>query len=299
MNKHQFDLGASLYVPATQSPDALVAIGNGEKYPFLRSIIYCTEDAVRADQLSEALQNLRRTLPRLNDEKRPMRFIRVRNPHVLGRMLATHGIEKVDGFVLPKLTCANLLDYANQLSDQAPFLLMPTLETEEVFDYREMNRLRRMLQKNSRLRERILCLRVGGNDLLQCLGVRRNPTRSIYDSPIGCLISRLAGEFIPYGFGLTAPVFESMAHNDVLADEVECDLDNGLFGKTAIHPDQVAVIEAGFKVSPMDLEEACRIVAPDAPAVFRMNGRMCEPATHARWAEKIIRRYEIYGVKDQ
>jgi citrate lyase beta subunit len=297
MNNSQFELGASLYVPATQSPDALVAIGNGEKYPFLRSIIYCTEDAVSANQLAEAMYNLSRALPRLNDEKRPMRFIRVRNPHVLGTLLETRAIEKVDGFVLPKLTCVNLLDYANQLSDQSPFFLMPTLETREVFDYREMNRLRRMLEKDSRLSERILCLRIGGNDLLQCLGSRRNPERSIYDSPIGCLISRLAGEFIPYGFGLTAPVFESMQHPHVLASEVERDLDNGLFGKTAIHPDQVAVIEAAFRVSPADLDEARRILAPDAPAVFRMNGRMCEPATHSAWAEKILHRERIYGEK--
>ena len=212
MKKTQFDLGASLYVPATYEPPTLVAIGNGEKYPLLRSLIYCTEDSVRADELSAALNNLRKALPDLNDMQRPMRFIRVRSPHVLGRCLATRGIEKIDGFVLPKLTADNLLQYVNQLGDGSPFSLMPTLETKEVFDYREMNKLRRMLQKNSRLRERILCLRIGGNDLLNCLGVRRDPRRTIYQTPVGDVIARLAGEFIPHGFGLTAPVFESMVN---------------------------------------------------------------------------------------
>jgi len=71
----------------------------------------------------------------------------------------------------------------------------------------------------------------------------------------------------------------------------------GLFGKTAIHPNQIPVIEAGFRVSPKDLEEAKRILMPDAAAVFKMNGRMCEPTTHTKWAQAIVERAGIYGVK--
>ncbi len=296
MHKTQFELGASMYVPTTQDPAALIAIGNGEKYPFLRSLIYCTEDAVRADQLNAALHNLRHTLPHLNDNERPLRFIRVRSPYVLGKCLATKGIQKIDGFVLPKLTASNLPNYLEHLTNKHPFLLMPTLETEETWDFREMNKLRRLLQRDPRVKGRIACLRIGGNDLLRTLRVRRDPNRTIYDTPVGDLISRLAGEFIPHGFGLTAPVFESMAHPDVLAEEVKLDLLHGLFGKTAIHPDQIATIEEGFKVSPYDLEEARKILDPAAPAVFRSRGRMCEPTTHTPWAQDQITRAEIYGV---
>ena len=49
-------LGASLYMPATRAD--LAAHANGEKLPFLRSMIFCTEDAVRLDQLEGALQDL-------------------------------------------------------------------------------------------------------------------------------------------------------------------------------------------------------------------------------------------------
>ncbi len=144
---------------------------------------------------------------------------------------------------------------------------------------------------------RILCLRIGGNDLLNCLRIRRDPGRTIYETPIGDLISRLAGQFIPYGFGLTAPVFESMEHPEVLLQEVEIDINHGLFGKTAIHPDQIELIEACFRVKQSDLDEARKILEPNAPAVFRMGGRMCEPTTHSNWAKDIIHRAEVYGVR--
>ncbi len=297
MRKLQSDLGASMYVPTTHKPDTLVAIGNGEKYPFLRSVIFCTEDAVREDQVNDALRNLSSALRCLNDNERPLRFIRVRNPHVMGECLAMDGIEKIDGFVLPKLTASNLGNYLSFINAKSRFVLMPTLETPEVFDFTEMNKLRRMLQEDPRARGRILCLRIGGNDLLNCLRIRRDPKRTIYDTPVGDLISRLAGEFIPHGFGLTAPVFESMENPAVLAEEVAIDINRGLFGKTAIHPDQIKLIEAEFAVSQGDLDEAHKILEPNAPAVFRMGGRMCEPTTHSNWAKDIIHRAKIYGVK--
>jgi citrate lyase beta subunit len=295
MQKTQANLGASLYVPTTQSPDRLVAIGNGEKYPALRSVIFCTEDAVREDELHDALDNLSTALRCLNDSERPLRFIRVRNPHVMGQCLSMTGIEKIDGFVLPKLTAANLGYYLVLIDSRCTFSLMPTLETADVFDFTAMQNLRRMLQEDPRAQGRILCLRIGGNDLLNCLRIRRDPRRTIYETPIGDLISRLVGEFVPHGFGLTAPVFESMVELEVLAREVSTDINRGLFGKTAIHPDQIQHIEDAYKVLESDLVEARHILAADAPAVFRLGGRMCEPTTHSRWAEDLLQRAQIYG----
>ncbi len=298
MHEHQILLGASMYVPATHAPDNLVAIGNGAKYPALRSVIFCTEDSVREDEVGLALSNLTHALPKMNDSERPMRFIRVRNPHILGECIMMPGIAKIDGFVLPKVTCENLNHYVSQLRDKDTFLLMPTLETREVFDAREMTKLRQMLSDN-KLHDRILCLRIGGNDLLNCLRVRRSPAHTIYDTPIGNLIARLSGEFIPHGFGLTAPVCESIDNDEVLRAEIERDLLHGLFGKTAIHPDQIRTIEEMYQVDPIDLQEAQAIVDTDAKAVFRLNNRMCEPATHTPWAHDIIKRAQIYGVRGE
>ena len=48
----------------------------------------------------------------------------------------------------------------------------------------------------------------------------------------------------------------------------------------------------------VEQEEAEAILAPDATAVFRMGGRMCEPTTHSKWARDIILRAQVYGVRD-
>ncbi len=296
--KSQIHLGASMYVPTTLDITKLAAVGNGIKYPNLRSVIFCTEDAVRTDELETAVHNLRKALVKMEDKApaMPMRFIRVRNPEVLGRCLRMKGIEKIDGFVLPKVTIKYLPYYLGMLSDGDDFTIMPTLETKEVFNAKEMGILRRMLTEDESARKRTLCLRIGGNDLLNCLKVRRDPRRTIYATPVGDVIRQLAGEFIPHGFGLSAPVCESLLYPEVLREECELDLLQGLFGKTAIHPMQIDQIEQAFKVAPNDLEEAQAILKPDAKAVFKMNERMCEPTTHRAWARDITMRAEIYGV---
>lgn len=292
-------LGASMYVPATRDPHNIVEIGNGQKYPDLRSVIFCTEDAVRSDEVERAVRNLRKALPQLDNETSILRFIRVRNPEILGRCLRMKGIEKIDGFVLPKITVANLQYYLAHLSDRDGFLLMPTLETKEAFDAKEMGKLLYLMEHDESARDRILCLRIGGNDLLQCLHVRRDPRRTIYDTPVGDLIKHLAGMFIPHGFGLSAPVCEvtDPRYAHVLAEELELDLLQGLFGKTVIHPLQIPLVEAAYQVDAADLEEAREILNPKAAAVFKRNGRMCEPTTHNAWAKDIVARAEIYGVR--
>jgi citrate lyase beta subunit len=288
-------LGASLYVPATRGD--LVALGNGRKYPRLRSLIYCTEDGIRPDELDLALHRLAEALPRL--EPVPMlRFVRVRTPRVMERVLALPGIHNVDGFVLPKTTRPAMRAYLSLLGPQDPFLLMPTLETAEAFDPREMAAFRDLLS-NEGTRARVLALRIGGNDLLHLLGVRRSPRRMIYETALGPVLSMLAATFLPHGFALTAPVFEGLAHIDVLQAEVVRDVEHGLLGKTAVHPDQVAHIEAMYAVEREVLEMAQAMLAPGAPAVFRMHGVMCEEATHRRWAATICARAEIFGVTDE
>lgn len=288
-------LGASLYVPATRGD--LVALGNGRKYPRLRSLIFCTEDGIRPDEVDVALRRLGEALPRL--EPTPMlRFVRVRDPRVMERVLALRGIGAVDGFVLPKATRRSLRDYLSLLGPGDPFGIMPTLETAEAFDPREMAAFRDLVLDAATC-PRVLALRIGGNDLLHLLGVRRSPRRTIYETALGPVLSMLATTFLPHGLALTAPVFEGLAHPDVLRAEVVRDVEHGLLGKTAVHPDQTALIEAMYAVERHELEMAQAMLAPGVPAVFRMHGVMCEEATHRRWARTICARAEIFGVTDE
>lgn len=281
--------GASLYVPATRSDLAVIA--SGAKYP-LRSAIFCTEDSVREDELPLAMANLAELLSGL--EPSPMlRLLRVRNLAVLERILALPGVERLDGLVLPKFSLANLSAYAELLTG-VPLGLMPTLETREVFDPDALVRLRDQLLE-SRLARQIISLRTGAQDLLSLLGLRRSRGRTIYETPVGSAIDRLVGIFKPYGLAVHAPVFDYLDDPLTLEREVAADLEHGLIGKSAVHPDQVGIIESQYRVSPEDLELAGAILNPKAPAVFQAQGAMCEPATHSSWAKGILERQRIFG----
>ena len=80
-------------------------------------------------------------LAAMRAEVRLDRFVRVRNAGVLARVLAMPGAEKLAGFVIPKATRANLDDYLHPLAG-TKHVLMPTLETADVFDPVEMRALR-------------------------------------------------------------------------------------------------------------------------------------------------------------
>jgi citrate lyase beta subunit len=284
-------LGATLYMPATRG-DLATALFGGRIHG-LRSAVICLEDAVLEAELPQALANLSVLLRDIPDAG-PTLFVRPRDPAMLAHLLRLPGIERVHGFVLPKVTAETLPRYLGQ-----PFApahrLMPTLETREAFDSFEVRRLREQLLA---VQDRILAVRIGGNDLLQTLGVRRSSHRTSYDGPLGPVIATLAAGFLPYGFAVSAPVMDRFDDPVLLREEVLRDVEHGLLTKTAIHPAQIAVIHGALAVSSSDLLEAQEIVRDHAAAVFAAAGRLCEPATHRRWAETILRRAELFGVAD-
>jgi len=284
-------MGASLYVPANHKN--LLAIANGELLPNARSLIFCTEDAVSEEALGYALFNLQLTLENMHPSCRTDRFVRVRNTDVLKRVLAMHGSEKLTGFVIPKASAENFHDYFDMLRD-TKHLLMPTLETAEVFCDDAMRDLRSILLAPE-VKPRILALRIGGNDLLALLGLRRPRSVSIYQTPLGSVIAKLVIIFKPHGFELTAPVFEYLDLPELLDQEVIQDLAHGLVGKTAIHPDQIEEIECHYRVSNSDMESASAILNVNSPAVFKMHNAMCEIATHKAWAIRTLERSELFG----
>lgn len=287
-------LGASLYVPATHGDLALIAAGY--KLSGVRSIIFCTEDAVTQAEMPAALANLSRALKKLKPVDGQRRFVRPRNPDVLRQILGMPGASSLDGFVLPKVTTDSIDDYMAivEAAGTHRHLVMPTLETREVFSDAAIHELLRKMD-GARWRNRILTLRIGGNDLLSLLRMRRPRGRTIYETPIGHVIARLATTFIPYGFSLSAPVFEHLDDTKTLSREIEEDLNHGLVGKTAIHPMQVSFIERHYKVCQQDVEAALSILSPKAPGVFQLHQSMCEPATHQPWAQSILEAERHFG----
>lgn len=288
-----YQLGASLYVPALHPK--LHAVLTRSEYPALKSVIVCTEDAVAENDLDAALRQLRDVLSATPATPGFLRFVRVRNPVVMREVLAMPGSERLDGFVLPKITRHALPGYMKLLRDTR-HVLMPTLETAEVFEPDAMRALRDALTKPA-VRQRLLALRIGGNDLLAVLGMRRPRDVTLYDTPLGALMAQLVLIFKPCGFAMTAPVFDFLDDDKLLREEARRDLAFGFCGKTAIHPAQISLIEDVFKVKPLELEAARRLIAPDCPAVFKLGGAMYEAAVHAPWAQRVFARAQHFGIE--
>jgi citrate lyase beta subunit len=289
-------LGASLYVPATR-PD-LAPIAAGERFGQSRSVIFCTEDGIDPRSIGLALQNLRELLPAMPSTPGLLRFVRVRDADVMAEIVAMPGADRLDGYVVPKATRASLSASLATLPVETPQHVMPVLETAEVFDADEMRLMRGYLLQPE-VRRRILTLRIGGNDLFRLLGIRRSVERTVYETVLGPVISSLVTMYRPWGIPLCAPVFEGLAQPEVLRREVEADLMHGLFGKTAVHPNQIGVIHDLYAVSQHDIEMATRLSEEDSPAVFAMHGTMCERAVHLEWARATLIRASLFGSRGQ
>jgi len=89
-------------------------------------------------------------------------------------------------------------------------------------------------------------------------------------------------------------VFTDFRDSEGLDAECRAAVRDGFSGKMAIHPDQVAVINAAFTPPPADVERAVRILALFAAAgpeagVLSLDGKMID-RPHLRQAERIARR---------
>lgn len=286
-------LGATLYIPATR-PD-LWPIVTGEKYPELRSLVICLEDAISEQDVELAKQNLKQLLQKLQQQQRheqhPKIFIRPRHISMAAELAEWQEITILDGMVLPKFGLANFKQWLDVLP--ATLHYMPTLETVDSFDMEQMKELRQALPEF----HKVLMLRIGGNDLLNCLALRRPSDVTLYQTPIGTLIANLAGQFLPYGFALSAPVCEHFSQVKLLQDELYLDLQYGLSGKTVIHPAQISIVHQAYQVNEIELKQAQDILQDGCKAVFACHGSMLEPATHRRWAERILERAKVFGLK--
>lgn len=297
MIKHSaYALGATLYMPATR-PDILGVVF-GEKIHGLRSLVVCLEDAVAETDVQQALANLKNLLKGIEARgsrppKGPLLFVRPRDAEMAAVLNEWSLMRHVDGFVVPKLRLSNISQWQRAVT-RSELMLMPTLETPEVFDPGAMVELRSAMLEQ--LPGRIIALRIGGNDLMGCLGLRRNPALTLYSTPMSYVIPMLCGVMGSAGFALTAPVFEQLNTPHLLEQELQLDLAHGLVGKTAIHPSQIAVIHKALHVSLEDLNSARQILSESAPAVFKFNDVMCEPATHYKWAQTVIERAHWQGV---
>ncbi|NIY65140.1 HpcH/HpaI aldolase/citrate lyase family protein [Streptomyces malaysiensis] len=216
-----------------------------------------------------------------------------------------------------------------------PLFAMPVLESPELM-HREtrtdtLSGISRIVDK---YRERVLALRLGVTDLCSAYGLRRAPDMTAYDvqlvaSVIADVVNML-GRADGTGFTITGPVWEYFKphermfkpqlrispfssgraeslrtaliehHMDGLLREIELDRANGLQGKTCIHPTHVAPVHALSVVSHEEFSDAVDILEPQrgGGGVLRSSytNKMNEVKPHRAWAERTLRRAEVFGV---
>ncbi|GGV37880.1 ATP/GTP-binding protein [Streptomyces longisporoflavus] len=212
---------------------------------------------------------------------------------------------------------------------------MPVLESPELLHLESRaETLAGIARTVDKYRERVLALRLGVTDFCSAYGLRRPPHMTAYDvhivaSVIADVVNRL-GRADGTGFTVTGPVWEyfrvqermfkpqlrrspflegraeelrqALIEHDIdgLLREIELDRANGLLGKTCIHPSHVLPVHALSVVTHEEFSDAEDILRPerDGGGVLRSayTNKMNEVKPHRAWAERTLRRAEVFGV---
>ncbi|MFJ4844961.1 MULTISPECIES: HpcH/HpaI aldolase/citrate lyase family protein [unclassified Streptomyces] len=211
---------------------------------------------------------------------------------------------------------------------------MPVLESPQLLHLETRTEtLTGIARTVDKYRERVLALRLGVTDFCSAYGLRRSPDMTAYDVRIVASVIadvvNVFGRADGTGFTITGPVWEYFRHSermfkpllrqspfvpeavdlrdaliqrdmDGLLREIELDRTNGLQGKTCIHPSHVQPVHALNVVSHEEWTDAVDILHEDRSGggVLRSayTNKMNEVKPHRAWAERTVRRAEVFGV---
>lgn len=310
-----YTVGALLYCPANNKTlaNSIIFEKFGNKY----SLALCLEDTINDDNLQDAEQQLISTLLQIykahlsQNFYLPKIFIRVRNAIQMENLTSLLGdaFEIVTGFIFPKFSIENADIYINklvQINHKTHRLVygMPIYENSSIIApntrYDILYTLKHKLDEISSL---ILNIRVGGNDLCHYFGFRRHANESIHKiKPISDIFSDIITIY-GHDYVVSGPVWEyyrGTHWENGLKAEIFDDKLCGFIGKTAIHPNQIEVINSSYKVRKEDYMDAQNIVnwnsSPSLVSGSASNNRMNEYKTHTNWAKKILFLAEYYGI---
>ena len=273
---------------------------------------------------------------KLSHDDIPLIFVRVRNPEQFksfAARLTAKQASVLTGFNFPKFNSANALNVLRTLvevNSRLGVVLygMPILEGPEVA-FRELRNKELLLLRNilEPYKDLILNIRVGGTDMSSLFGVRRGINSTVFDiMPVRDALSDIINFFNRYcDYCISAAVWEYFRaykdddiddvikrnfHNalikgdeivnpaiDGLLKEVLIDRANGFVGKTIIHPTHAKFVNAMFTVVEEEYKDAIQILNTSGGVIKSEKGdKMNEIGPHRRWAEKIAKRAEVYGV---
>lgn len=311
-----YRVGGLLYTPALNAGMAHKI--REHVYPKLTSAAFCLEDSIQDAALPQAEQTLVQTLDALAEvPERPLLFVRVRSPRHLERVHSWLGTLEslLTGYIFPKFDLANCNEYAGLVERYnagrpMPLYMMPTLESRMIaLPGGRDSVLLRIREVLNGVKKRVLNIRVGGNDFCNVYGLRRSVCQNIYE--IGVVRDILVDilRVFSMDYVVSGPVWEYFGENPSgpwaagLRAELALDRLNGFIGKTAVHPSQLPVIYEGLQVSWEDYEDARQILgwSTDGYGVARSagGGRMNEVKCHIKWAERVSKLAQIYGVREE
>lgn len=266
----------------------------------------------------------------------PLIFVRVRNSEQFARFaerITARQASVLTGFNFPKFSSKNALGVLQTLvnvNNRLGVVLygMPILEGPEIA-FRELRGQELLLLRNilEPYKNLILNIRVGGTDMSSLFGVRRGINSTVYDiMPVRDALSDVLNFFNRYNdYCVSAAVWEYFRaykdddidevikanfHNalikgqdivnpaiDGLLKEVLIDRANGFVGKTIIHPTHAKFVNAMFTVVEEEYNDALQVLQTSGGVVKSAHGdKMNEIGPHRRWAEKIVKRAQVYGV---
>ena len=273
---------------------------------------------------------------RITQDDIPLIFMRIRNPEQFRNFvprLTKRQANILTGFNFPKFNSRNALGVLRTLVEtnaRLGVLLygMPILEGEEIA-FRESRDQELLLLRNilEPYKELILNIRVGGTDMSSLFGVRRGINSTVYDiMPVRDALSDVLNAFNRFNdYCVSAAVWEyfrAYKNDDIddvikrnfhsalikgqdivnpaidgLLKEVMLDRANGFVGKTIIHPTHAKFVNAMFTVVEEEYKDALQILATSGGVIkSEGGGKMNEIGPHHRWAEKIVKRANVYGV---
>ncbi len=214
---------------------------------------------------------------------------------------------------------------------------LPILESSKII-YRE-TRWKELLSIKEILdeyQEYVLNVRIGATDFSSLYGLRRSPDITIYEIAVirDCIadIINLFGR-VGSNYVISGPVWEYFSHRervfkpqlrvspfedalgkpgrhlrmdfisdavDGLIREVMMDKENGIIGKTIIHPSHIKPVQAMYAVTHEEYMDALEIIERNdgSLGVFKSTyaNKMNEIKPHLNWAHRIINRSKVYGV---
>ncbi|MEC0232054.1 HpcH/HpaI aldolase/citrate lyase family protein [Paenibacillus alba] len=313
-------IGAALYMPATRPTFAEdIAFG---KLEGLVSVVLDLEDAVGENEVHEAEESLVNQMNKLsalielgilNAENLPLLFVRVRNENQLNYLIERleDNITLLTGIVFPKFTMENgeayfqpLENYNDEKPSSAPTLYgLPILESGAII-YKEsrFQTLQGIKDILTKYKDLVLNVRIGATDFSSLFGLRRSSEMTIYDiAPIRDCVADIINIFgrVDASYVISGPVWEYFPEKGLIR-EVIMDKENGLIGKTIIHPTHIKPVQSLYTVTHEEYADATSIISNNngdhGVIKSAYANKMNEIKPHLSWAKRILLRSHIYGV---